>query len=276
MRVRIIFPIIFCILFAGVSTSIFVAFSLGGSAASYFTPWEDGTQWTCGCHTEGSNAQITGGSIVITPVSGVNDSSNPDNLVVLKATAFTLNVAISGVTNEPDGEGYIGLYNITADWESVGGTLEDAKTLSLTAGNAEVQYLFYAPTDAVNETVFNFRFSFVHETSAGATTLEYISKDFSITVIEIEGQTTAPPPSTTTTTLAPKTALTPGEISNIVFIGAFVLTVVAVLVHAAIRVISRPIKHDERVVSVDEVPPRDEFITRVKDILTFWKSGKES
>ena len=46
----------------------------------------------------------------------------------------------------------------------------------------------------------------------------------------------------------------PGELSDIVFVFSFTLVVFSVLIHGALRVVSRPIKHDKRIVYTDRLP----------------------
>ncbi|MHA2337334.1 MAG: hypothetical protein ACXACX_08520 [Candidatus Hodarchaeales archaeon] len=77
---------------------------------------------------------------------------------------------------------------------------------------------------------------------------------YSWTISELtpSGGTVEPPPDDTGSS-------NPGELSDIVFVFSFTLVLATGLVHAGLRVVSRPIKHDKRIVQVDRLPDQPRF-----------------
>jgi hypothetical protein len=63
----------------------------------------------------------------------------------------------------------------------------------------------------------------------------------------------------------------PGELSDIVFVFSFTMVLVTGFIHAMLRVVSRPIKHDKRIVQVDRLPNQP----GLRDFIRSRKAKKE-
>jgi hypothetical protein len=75
-------------------------------------------------------------------------------------------------------------------------------------------------------------------------------------------------PSGGTVTPPPEDNSNPGELSDIVFVFSFTMVLFTGFVHAVLRVVSRPIKHDKRIVQVDRLPDQP----RLRDVIRKKKS----
>ncbi|OLS22457.1 MAG: hypothetical protein HeimC3_30900 [Candidatus Heimdallarchaeota archaeon LC_3] len=92
-----------------------------------------------------------------------------------------------------------------------------------------------------DSTIINVQFASSKSHFNGHTVYTWILTDLSAA-----GGTVTPPPDTPSSN--------PAELSDIVFVFSFTLVVFSVLIHGALRVISRPIKHEKRIVYTDRLP----------------------
>ncbi|MFW9928689.1 MAG: hypothetical protein ACFFD1_04805 [Candidatus Thorarchaeota archaeon] len=68
------------------------------------------------------------------------------------------------------------------------------------------------------------------------------------------------PSGTTLPTSSTQAAPPPGQISDFVFVFSFVIVLFTVVIHASLRVVSKPIKHDKRLVQVDRLPDQPSLV----------------
>ena len=93
---------------------------------------------------------------------------------------------------------------------------------------------------------------------------DHVVYTWTISDLTPQGGTVTPPPETPPSN--------PAELSDIVFVFSFTLVVFSVLIHGALRVISRPIKHEKRIVYTDRLPNQPSL----KDVIRERRSKPDS
>lgn len=71
-----------------------------------------------------------------------------------------------------------------------------------------------------------------------------------------------------------KTALDLQQISDAVFVVSFVIVIVTVFIHIALRVVSKPIKHEKRIIYTHKLPDQPSSLTVIKNFITNMRHKK--